>query len=473
MRIGKESDDLALPDEDVLALVLLRHLREVSVDMSRCHRPEPPRPIAGGPALDRRGRLRVSVLIHGRVLLAGRRGAARGFECLRFRRALPDYGLYTKSVSGCQEVAAVRSAWQTGGVSVRTGCARSGLRETTSHETTHEDRLRPDRDGHGVDGIGVAAQTPDEMAQTAAYAAAHQNEDGGFAADAVGQPSSLGATNSGLRILKHVGGSVPDVLGCVNYVKSCRVPGGGFAPTPGGKPDVVTTALGLMAASELKINDSEMIREAVAYLGKNAQSFEEVRMAAAGLEAIGVTSPDAPRWLQPDRGRCGTPTAPSATGAAGPFATGGAAAAILRLGMPLEHRDAIVKAIKAGQRPEGGWSKDDGPAGPLQQLPDHAGAVHAARAARHRPPARASSPAAARPTAATPSRPTASRQPRRHLSRPPSSSTGRGSSSGLPAVVETAGFTPLVNGDSLDGWDGDKPLWSAKDGVLIGRSPAA
>ena len=41
---------------------------------------------------------------------------------------------------------------------------------------------------------------------------------------------------------------------------------------------------------------------------------------------------------------------------------------------------------------------------------------------------------------------------------------------GLPAVVETAGFTPLVNGDSLDGWDGDKQLWSASDGVLIGRS---
>ena len=41
---------------------------------------------------------------------------------------------------------------------------------------------------------------------------------------------------------------------------------------------------------------------------------------------------------------------------------------------------------------------------------------------------------------------------------------------GLPAVVETAGFTPLVNGDSLANWDGDKQLWSAKDGVLIGRS---
>ena len=68
------------------------------------------------------------------------------------------------------------------------------------------------------------AQTPAEMAQTAAFAAAHQNKDGGFAAK-VGQPSSLGATNSGLRILRHVGGSVPDVLACVKYVKSCRVAG--------------------------------------------------------------------------------------------------------------------------------------------------------------------------------------------------------------------------------------------------------
>ncbi len=41
---------------------------------------------------------------------------------------------------------------------------------------------------------------------------------------------------------------------------------------------------------------------------------------------------------------------------------------------------------------------------------------------------------------------------------------------GLPAFVETAGFTPLVNGDSLDGWEGDKQYWSARDGVLIGRS---
>ena len=41
----------------------------------------------------------------------------------------------------------------------------------------------------------------------------------------------------------------------------------------------------------------------------------------------------------------------------------------------------------------------------------------------------------------------------------------------MPAVVETAGFTPLVNGKDLTGWEGDTQLWSAKDGMLVGHSP--
>ena len=80
---------------------------------------------------------------------------------------------------------------------------------------------------------GARGQTAAELAQTAAFAAAHQNQDGGFAAKA-GQSSSLGATNTGLRVLRHVGGSVPDVLGCVQFVKSCRDASGGFAQAPGG-----------------------------------------------------------------------------------------------------------------------------------------------------------------------------------------------------------------------------------------------
>ena len=43
------------------------------------------------------------------------------------------------------------------------------------------------------------------------------------------------------------------------------------------------------------------------------------------------------------------------------YATGGAAAAVLRMGLKLDKRDAVIAALKAGQRPEGGWSKDAGP----------------------------------------------------------------------------------------------------------------
>ncbi len=146
----------------------------------------------------------------------------------------------------------------------------------------------------------------------------------------------------------HVGGSVPDVLACVKYVKSCRDSSGGFAPQPGGKPDVITTAVGLMAASELKIADAELVKAAIDYLGKNAKTFEEVRMAIAGLEAVHTPSPDFPRWLE-QINALREPDGTFGKGAGKAYATGGAAAAILRMGMKLENRDAIISAIKAGQ----------------------------------------------------------------------------------------------------------------------------
>ena len=42
---------------------------------------------------------------------------------------------------------------------------------------------------------------------------------------------------------------------------------------------------------------------------------------------------------------------------------------------------------------------------------------------------------------------------------------------GLPPVTETAGFTPLVAAKDLTGWEGDKELWSVRDGMMIGHSP--
>jgi dienelactone hydrolase len=315
--------------------------------------------------------------------------------------------------------------------------------------------------------LSALAQTPAENAQTAAYAAAHQNKDGGFAAK-VGQKSSLGATNSGLKVLLHVGGSVPDVLGCIKYVKSCRDSSGGFAAEPGGKPDVMTTAIGLMAASELKIADPETVKGAIAYLGANAKTFEEVRMAIAGLEAARTPSPDFPRWLAQIKAL----REPDGTFGQGPkkaYATGGAAAAILRMGLKLENRDAIINAIKAGQRSEGGWSKDDAPPDlgatyrvmralyMLREKPDVDRLLAFVKGFRQSDGSYASNPGGTGDLGGTYTATIITRWARLL--------------SGLPAVTETAGFTPLVDAKDLTGWEGDKELWSVRDGTLIGHSP--
>jgi prenyltransferase beta subunit len=315
---------------------------------------------------------------------------------------------------------------------------------------------------------GIArGQSPAEFAQTATFAAALQNKDGGFGPK-VGEPSSLGSTNSALRVLKHVGGSVPDILACIRYVKSCCDPGGGFAQTPGGKPAVVTTAIGLMAASELKLADQKLVGEAKTYLGKNAKSFEEVRMAIAGLEAVSAKSPDFPRWneqIQAMRNSDGT----FGEGPGQAFATGGAAAAILRMGLDLDKREAIANAIKAAQRPDGAWSKDAGNADlgstyrimralyMMREKPDLDRLLAYVARCRQSDGSYASAPGGTGSLAATYTATIVIFWSRLL--------------SNLPPVVETAGFTPLVKGSDLTGWEGDTQLWSAKDGMLIGHSP--
>ncbi|HEU5116408.1 MAG TPA: prenyltransferase/squalene oxidase repeat-containing protein, partial [Isosphaeraceae bacterium] len=142
------------------------------------------------------------------------------------------------------------------------------------------------------------AQTHEQMEKTAYYAASLQNPDGGFAGQPGGE-STLGGTSSAIRILKYNGGSIPDVLGAIDYVKSCFDPEtGGFAPEPGGKPDAHTTSVGLMAASELKVADPEMVKKAVNYLAEHAEGFPEVRLAVAGLEAVKAPCPVEEKWLQ-------------------------------------------------------------------------------------------------------------------------------------------------------------------------------
>ena len=38
-------------------------------------------------------------------------------------------------------------------------------------------------------------------------------------------------------------------------------------------------------------------------------------------------------------------------------------------------------------------------------------------------------------------------------------------------MLETAAFAPMFNGTDLAGWEGNTSLWSARDGMLVGKSP--
>jgi acetyl esterase/lipase/prenyltransferase beta subunit len=311
------------------------------------------------------------------------------------------------------------------------------------------------------------AQTPDELAQTAHYLASLQNRDGGFGAKPGGE-STLGTTSSAVRTLKNVGGSIPDVAGCLAYVQKCVDPKtGAFAPSPGGQPDVRTTAIGLMAAAELKIADEKMTQAAVAFFSENAKTFEDIRIAVAGLEAVGAKSPDFAKWakqVESDRNADGT----WGQGAAKARDTGGAAAALLRMGVELSKKDAVLAALREGQRPDGGWAKADGPSDlessyrimrcltMLKQAPD----LDRLRAylARHRQSDGSYAPSPGGPGDLGGTYFAAIMLRWARLL------------SNEPALLETAGFAPLFNGKDLAGWEGDTSLWSARDGMLVGKT---
>ena len=155
-------------------------------------------------------------------------------------------------------------------------------------------------------------------------------------------------------------------------------------------------------------------------------------------------------------------------GPAKAFATGGAAAAILRMGLPLEKREAVIAAIKAGQRPTAPGPRT--PARPtFEQLSRHAMPLHAQGEAR-RGEAGGYIANCRQPDgsyAVTPGGPGSLAR----STSPRSSSAGSACSTAKPPVLEPIAFTPLFDGKDLEGWEGNTSLWSARDGMLVGKSP--
>jgi prenyltransferase beta subunit len=147
----------------------------------------------------------------------------------------------------------------------------------------------------------VFGQTAEQKKATISYLQKLQNRDGGFRPNAGVESSSLRATSSALRAMKYFGGEVPDRAAAAEFVKKCHdKASGGFADTPGGKPDVAVTAVGIMALVELKIPTEPYEAGAIKYLGDNVKTFEDIRIAVAGLEAIGKRPPELyEKWWGP------------------------------------------------------------------------------------------------------------------------------------------------------------------------------
>jgi hypothetical protein len=120
---------------------------------------------------------------------------------------------------------------------------------------------------------------------------------------------------------------------------------------------VATTAVGIMAVVELKMPKEKYLGPAAEFLEANAKTFEEVRIAAAGMEALGKKPGKAEAWiktvseLRNDGGTFGK-------GGDVPRTTGGCTAAILRLGGTIDNKKEVLAALRRGQRDDGGFGKD-------------------------------------------------------------------------------------------------------------------
>jgi prenyltransferase beta subunit len=210
------------------------------------------------------------------------------------------------------------------------------------------------------------AQTADERKQTVEYVRGLQIDGSGFLAaktlpgGAGRAEPSLRASSSALRALKYFGGEPRDAKACAKFAEGCwSKTAGGFSDLPSSpKPDVFSTAVGLMAVVELKLPPEAYVEPALKFLANNAKDFEQVRIAAAGLEAVGKRPKIADAWLD-EIAKLRNADGTYGKGAGAARDTGGAVAAVLRLGGKVEQRDNVVKALKDGQRPDGGYGKAD------------------------------------------------------------------------------------------------------------------
>lgn len=207
---------------------------------------------------------------------------------------------------------------------------------------------------------GTASADEPGFKKTIDYVKKLQAKNGGFRShdpkpDAVKIEPTLRATTSAVRALHYFGADLPHKEACVKFVASCHdAESGGFCDKPLGKPDVFSTAVGLMAVVELKMPVERYAKVASQYLSNNAKTFEEIRIAAAGFEAIKKKTPQKGQWtaavlhLQNKDASFGKERGIARD-------TASSVVTLLRLGAVPANTALCLQVLKAGQRQNGGW----------------------------------------------------------------------------------------------------------------------
>lgn len=207
------------------------------------------------------------------------------------------------------------------------------------------------------------AEAPVGDKDAIAYVQKLQTSTGGFLASQpaanVRMEPTLRATSAAVRALKYLGADIPNKEACVKFVESCHdSKSGGFKDTAASAgPDVFTTAVGIMAVTELKMPSERYEAGALKYLSENAQGFEDIRIAVAGLERLGKKAPKAAAWLE-EVNKVKIPGDVDGRTSGAARMQGSLIVTVLRLGSQVDDASGHIKRLQGGQRADGGYGKE-------------------------------------------------------------------------------------------------------------------
>jgi prenyltransferase beta subunit len=211
--------------------------------------------------------------------------------------------------------------------------------------------------------VPARAQTLDAQAkkQSIQYLLQLQTKEGSFVAETADSKQNakptLRATLSAVRALKYLDGKLANKEGCSKFVGDCfDKTAGGFADTPGGKVNVLSTALGLMAVADLGMPAETYQAAGLKYLEDNAKSFDDVRIASAALESFKINK--APKgWMEIVDAEKDPPVSDQPNGRARILAS--KLVTRIRLGVAPAAGDPVIKELQTAQRSNGGYGKDE------------------------------------------------------------------------------------------------------------------